>query len=96
MTYLKKKKNRERHSFAISCHYLVISKYVWSWQIMPLLKLAFFLRDCPFQIQTIAFVNETERARRVKLGQNQDSVEYVHTVGPKDTISFKSALCPSV
>lgn len=49
----------------------MISKYVWSWQNMPLLKLAFFLRDCPFQIQIIAFVNETERARRVKLGQTR-------------------------
>lgn len=31
----------------------------------------------------------------MKLGQNQDSVEYVHTVGPKDTTSFKFTLRPS-
>lgn len=72
---IKSKKNKERHSFAISCHYLVTSKYVWSWLNMPLLELAFFLRDCPFKIQTIAFVTETERARRVKLDQNQDTAE---------------------
>lgn len=51
------------------------SKYVWSWLNMPLLKLAFFLRDCHFKIQTIGFVTETERARRVKLDQNQDTDE---------------------
>lgn len=42
---------------------------------MPLLKLAFFLSHCHFKIQTIAFVTETERARRVKLDQNQDTDE---------------------
>lgn len=72
---IKSKKNKERHSFAISCHYSVTSKYVWSWLNMPLLKLAFFLRDCHFKIQTIAFVTETERAGRVKLDQNQDTDE---------------------
>lgn len=72
---IKNKKNKERHSFAINCHYLVTSKHVWSWLDMPLLKLAFFLRDRPFKIQSIALVTETERARRVKLDQNQDTAE---------------------
>lgn len=44
---------------------------------MPLLKPEIFLRDSPFQIQTIAFATETNRVRRVKLDQNQDSVESV-------------------
>lgn len=46
---IKSKKNKERHSFAISCHYLVTSKYVWSWLNMPLLKLAFFPKGLPLQ-----------------------------------------------
>lgn len=94
MTYLKK--NKERHNLAIRRHYLVISRYGWSWLNIPLLKPGFFvLRDCPFQSQTIASVNETERARSMKLDQNQDTVEFVHTVGSKDTINFKFTLCPS-
>lgn len=62
MTYLKK--NKERHSFAIRCHYLVISRYVVLAE-HAIAETGFFpLRDCPFQSQTIAFETETERARR--------------------------------
>lgn len=93
MTYLKKwiRKETALSLAAIIKWFLNIcgpdwTCHCWNW--------LFFLGAAPSRFQ-ITFVNKTETTRRVKLGQNQNTVDYVHRAGSKDTISFKFTLCPS-